>query len=126
MISGSKFVVTRLFPAFCLLAIVTLFKVEPVQASANNNSCITALDKQPRSVTIVRRSQIEQQAVLSRDLERILNKLVPSYSFSSRLRASRPTVLIDGVPLARLRGIDPSIIERVEVLPHRSDRCPTN
>ncbi|HEY9778877.1 MAG TPA: Plug domain-containing protein [Leptolyngbyaceae cyanobacterium] len=115
---------TRLFPAFCLLAIVMLFKVEPVQASANN-SCITGFfDKQPRSVTIVTRSQIEQQAVLSRDLNQILNRLVPSYGFSSRLRASRPTVLIDGAPVARLRGINPSIIERVEVLPHRSDRCP--
>ena len=114
----------QLFSGLCLTAVVSLLAVDPVRASANNNSCITeSLDKQPRSVTIVTRSQIEQQAVLSRDLNQILNRLVPSYGFSSRLRASRPTVLIDGAPLARLRGIDPSIIERVEVLPHRSDLC---
>ena len=113
----------QLFSGLCLTAVVSLLAVDPVRASANNNSCITALDKQPRSVTIVTRSQIEQQAVLSRDLNQILNRLVPSYEFSSRLRASRPTVLIDGAPLARLRGIDPSIIQRVEVLPQGSDRC---
>ncbi len=114
----------QLFSGLCLTALVSLLAVEPVRASASNNSCITeSLDKQPRSVTIVTQSQIEQQAVLSRDLNQILNRLVPSYGFSSRLRASRPTVLIDGAPLARLRGIDPSIIERVEVLPQGSDRC---
>ena len=112
----------QLFSGLCLTAVVSLLAVEPVRALANN-SCITALDKQPRSVTIVTRSQIEQQAVLSRDLNQILNRLVPSYGFSPRLRASRPTVLIDGAPLARLRGIDPRIIERVEVLPQGSDRC---
>lgn len=105
------------------LAVISLFAVEPVRASASNNSCMTEpLDKQPRSVTIITRSQIEQQAILTRDLNQILNRVVPGYKFS-RLRGSRPTVLIDGVPLARLRTIDPSIIERVEVIPQQSDRC---
>ncbi|MBW4678518.1 MAG: TonB-dependent receptor [Microcoleus vaginatus WJT46-NPBG5] len=87
----------------------------------------------PRSVTVIEREQIEEQATFSRNLPDILGQTVPglgapnqSYrSFGQSLRGRRPLVLIDGVPVStnlstayvtELRSIDPSAIERVEVI----------
>ena len=85
----------------------------------------------PRSLTVINREQIEQQTELSRDVGEILGKLVPglspptqsSSSFGQTLRGRNVQVLIDGVPLSTtrntfhdLRTIDPSAIERIEVL----------
>lgn len=89
-----------------------------------------------RSVTVIDRDQIEQQAEIStsRNLADILPKLVPGFGVSTQspilnsssgLRGRFPQVLIDGVPIksnaftsqARdLRTIDPSAIERIEVV----------
>jgi len=90
-----------------------------------SDSCITEpLNKEPRSVTVITRDQIEQQMVLTRDLNQILKRLVPSYRFA-HLRGSHPAVLIDGAPsFTNLRIIAPSAIERIEVIPQASDRCP--
>lgn len=89
-----------------------------------------------RSVTVIEREQIQQQAEIStsRNLADILPKLVPGFGVSTQspilnstsgLRGRFPQVLIDGVPIksnvftsqARdLRTIDPSAIERIEVV----------
>lgn len=88
----------------------------------------------PRSVTIIRREQIEQQSSLSRNLGDILQNLVPGLgtstqsqtNFTQGLRGRGVQVLVDGVPVssninnatsgADLRRIDPSVVERVEVV----------
>lgn len=85
----------------------------------------------PRSVTVINREQVEQQTRLSPDVGEILGKLVPglspptqsSSSFGQTLRGRNVQVLIDGVPLSTtrntfrdLRTIDPSAIERIEVV----------
>ncbi len=85
----------------------------------------------PRSLTIINREQIEEQAQSTRDLGNILGKLVPglspptqsSSSFGQTLRGRNVLVLIDGVPQSTSRNvfrdfstIDPSAVERIEVL----------
>lgn len=85
----------------------------------------------PRSVTVIPRESIEQQANLNPNLGNILGKLVPGFGPPSdraftgaSLRGRDTSVLIDGVPQDTnsrdfdrdLRTIDPSAIERVEVL----------
>lgn len=87
----------------------------------------------PRSVTVVTREEIEEQSILTRNLQDILGKTVPGFGppnqgvnlFGQSLRGRRPLVLIDGVPIrsnlstiqARdLRSIAPSSVERVEVV----------
>lgn len=86
----------------------------------------------PRSITIINREQIEQQAQLSTNLADILAKTVPGFgsptnrtnTFGQNLRGRNISVLIDGVPQnsnlqslpAQLTTIDPSAIERIEVV----------
>jgi iron complex outermembrane receptor protein len=87
--------------------------------------------KVPRSVTVIDREQIEQQANLSRNLGDILGEVVPGFSpstqtnsiFGQTLRGRNPSVLIDGVPQSTnrnaqrdLRTIDPEAIERIEIV----------
>ncbi|MBW4698397.1 MAG: TonB-dependent receptor [Aphanocapsa lilacina HA4352-LM1] len=90
-----------------------------------------ALSDLSRSVTVINREQIEQQTILTRDLGEILGKLVPGLGPPTQtdsltgqsLRGRRSTVLIDGVPMSvnlnfqrDLRTVDPSAIERIEVV----------
>lgn len=87
----------------------------------------------PRSVTIIEREEIAEQANLSRNLGEILGNLVPGLgppTFTNRsteqtLRGRPPLVLIDGVPqtsngsagfFPELNFIAPDAIERIEVL----------
>ncbi|MEB3337791.1 MAG: TonB-dependent siderophore receptor [Leptolyngbyaceae bacterium] len=86
----------------------------------------------PRSITVITREQIEQQAQLSTNLADILAKTVPGFgsptnrtnTFGQSLRGRNISVLIDGVPQnsnlqsipAQLTTIDPSAIERIEVV----------
>lgn len=86
----------------------------------------------PRAVSTIDREDIEEQTVLSRDLQDILSQQVPGISPPTQtsdpgasLRGRNPQVLIDGVPVrsnlstvqARdLRTIDPASIENIEVL----------
>ena len=86
----------------------------------------------PQAVTVVSREQVEQQTALSSDLGDLLAKTVPGLSTSTEglsdvgqtLRGQNLFVLIDGVPQTiplrngqrNLRTIDPSAIERIEVL----------
>ncbi|MDB9322989.1 TonB-dependent siderophore receptor [Nodularia spumigena CS-591/04] len=85
-----------------------------------------------RSVTVITRDQIEQQSKLSTNLADILAKTVPGFgsptnrsnTFGQTLRGRNISVLIDGVPQnanlqsipAALTTIDPSAIERIEVV----------
>jgi iron complex outermembrane recepter protein len=86
----------------------------------------------PRSVTVITREQIEEQAKLTTNLADILAKTVPGFgsptnrtnTFGQNLRGRNISVLIDGVPQnsnlqsipAQLTTIDPSAIERIEVV----------
>ncbi|NBD33522.1 MAG: TonB-dependent receptor [Cyanobacteria bacterium] len=85
----------------------------------------------PRSVTVIDQKEIEQQATLTRDVGDILGKVVPGFGppnqrttiLGQSLRGRDFSVLIDGVPqstnrefLGDLRTIDPSAIERIEVV----------
>ncbi|GAB4287015.1 MAG: TonB-dependent siderophore receptor [Oscillatoriaceae cyanobacterium] len=85
----------------------------------------------PRSITVVKEEQIEQQSRMTRDLGTIISQQTPGLSvgtqsgsnFGQTLRGRDISVLIDGVPQSTnrnaardLRNIDPSAIERVEVL----------
>lgn len=91
-----------------------------------------ALADSPQAVTVVSREQVERQAAFSSDLGDLLAKTVPGFSTSTEglsdvgqtLRGRDLFVLIDGVPQTvplrngqrNLRTIDPSAIERIEVL----------
>ncbi|PSP17355.1 MAG: TonB-dependent siderophore receptor [Cyanobacteria bacterium QS_8_64_29] len=85
----------------------------------------------PRSVTVVDREEIERQSNLSRNVGDILGKTVPGFAAPTQaastlgqtLRGRDFEVLIDGVPQSNNRDsfkdfatIDPSAIERIEVL----------
>lgn len=84
-----------------------------------------------RSTTVITREEIEEQTGLSTNLPDLLGRTVPglgppTQSASTRtqsLRGRQPFISVDGVPLNSnrrdfqgLRGIDPSAIERIEVV----------
>ncbi|AFZ01574.1 TonB-dependent receptor domain-containing protein [Calothrix sp. PCC 6303] len=115
---------------------------KPEQPTADNNEpielVVTAtrteedIQNVPRSVTVINREQIEQQAKLSSNLADILARTVPGFGsptnrtdiFGQTLRGRNISVLIDGVPQnnnlqsisAVLTTIDPSAIEKIEVV----------
>ncbi|SEW44187.1 iron complex outermembrane recepter protein [Chryseobacterium wanjuense] len=86
----------------------------------------------PSSVTIVGEKQIQSQLTVNSDITSILQYTVPSLATSSgqtsntgqTLRGRQVLVLIDGIPQSTplrngardLRLIDPSVIERIEVI----------
>lgn len=86
----------------------------------------------PSSVTIVGEKQIQSQLTVNSDITSILQYTVPSLGPSSgqtsnsgqTLRGRQVLVLIDGVPQSTplrngardIRSIDPSVIERIEVI----------
>lgn len=85
----------------------------------------------PRSVTVVEREELQNQAEVSQDLQDLLGKTVPGLSpqreqqYGPTLRGRNPLILIDGVPMSGnftsgfirdWRSIDPSAIEQVEVV----------
>ena len=86
----------------------------------------------PRAATVIEREQIKKQTALSSSLQDMLGNLVPGMGPSSEglsnssqtLRGRTPFVLIDGIPQTMplrngrrdLSSIDPSAIERIEVL----------
>lgn len=86
----------------------------------------------PGSVTIVNQKQIQSQLTVNSDITSILQYTVPSLATSSgqtsntgqTLRGRQVLVLIDGIPQSTplrngardLRVIDPSVIERIEVI----------
>lgn len=86
----------------------------------------------PSSVTIVSQKQIQSQLTVNSDISNILQYTVPSLATSSgmttnsgqTLRGRQVLVLIDGIPQSTplrngsrdIRSIDPSVIERIEVI----------
>lgn len=104
----------------------------PIRVVVTATRTEEALEDLGRSVTVIDREQIEQQSALSRDVGDILGNLVPGFGPPNQLRTTRgqnlrgreAAILIDGVPLStnfrvnrqELRSIDPSAIERVEVI----------
>jgi len=83
------------------------------------------------AVTVVEREQLAEQMLLTKNLNDALGNLVPGLApgsqslsvFGQNLRGRRALVLIDGIPQSTTRNvsrdlstIDPSAIERVEVL----------
>lgn len=104
-------------------------QIEIVVTASRTEEAVTNV---PRSVTVIDREEIEQQTRLSRNLTDILGFTVPGLSpsnqninlFGQNLRGRNAAVLIDGVPQTtnnqgfnrELRTIDPSAIERIEVI----------
>jgi len=90
------------------------------------------VDRTPAAVQVLNQRQIQAQAMVSPNLSNILGVAVPSLGLSSNttsntgqtLRGRTPLVLIDGIPQSTplrngsrdMRTIDPSVIERVEVI----------
>ncbi|MEM9771578.1 MAG: TonB-dependent receptor, partial [Cyanobacteria bacterium P01_D01_bin.73] len=90
------------------------------------------INRVPRSVTVISREQIRQQLSFNNSLTYLLGKLVPGFapptlnnsSSELELRGRPIVVLVDGVPqtpnsngnASDLRVIDPSLIERIEIL----------
>lgn len=104
-------------------------KVEEVMVTVTRSQ--RPLAAIPEAVTVITREQIEKQTVLSRSLVDVLGKMVPGFAVGGQslsntgqtLRGRNALVLIDGVPQSTMRNaardlstIDPSAIERIEVL----------
>lgn len=85
----------------------------------------------PRSVTVITRDDLDQEATLNNDLGQTLGKFVPGFgpptannrTRALSLRGRNAQILIDGVPQnsnasfdTELSSIDPSAIERIEVV----------
>jgi iron complex outermembrane receptor protein len=84
----------------------------------------------PRSVTVITRSELEQQTSLSRNLQDIIGREVPGLGAATQsrsqggqnLRGRNISFLVDGVPISpntqgrALQTIAPDAIERIEVV----------
>ncbi|MEH1832584.1 MAG: TonB-dependent receptor [Nostoc sp.] len=105
---------------------------EPIELVVTATRTEETLENIPRSVTIITREQIQQQAQLNRNITEILPYLVPGFLAPTGrpgyagLRGGGVSVIVDGVPQVAnstdtfgsnvLTGIDPDNIERIEVI----------
>ncbi|NBD17969.1 MAG: TonB-dependent receptor [Cyanobacteria bacterium] len=104
---------------------------EPIELVVTATRTEQREEEVPRSVTVIDREEIEEQANFTQNLGDILGKLVPGFgppSFQNRtnvqtLRGRQAQILVDGVPLRtngavdiQTRFITPSAIERIEVV----------
>lgn len=110
---------------------------EPADTSMQEVVVTTTRTEKPysdltRSVSVIDRKTIEQQAAISRDLGDILGKTVPGLgtstearsNFTQTLRGRNFLTMVDGIPISTplrdgaldLKILDPSSIERVEVV----------
>lgn len=105
-------------------------RLEEVIVSATRSPEI--VKKTAATVTILKRKDIEQQSLISPDLSNILAYQVPGLAFGNNqtgnrgqtLRGRNVLVMIDGIPQSsplrnsdrEIRSIDPSILERIEVV----------
>ncbi|HSC69089.1 MAG TPA: TonB-dependent receptor [Cellvibrio sp.] len=105
-------------------------EIEEVIVSASRTE--RPLSTIPNTVTVIDPAELEQQLSIQDDLSTVLGNLIPGFSPSRQkmtnsgetLRGRKPLYMIDGVPQSNpLRDggregntIDPSVIERVEVL----------
>ncbi|EOR95073.1 Ferric aerobactin receptor [Arcticibacter svalbardensis MN12-7] len=105
-------------------------KLDEVIVSASRKA--ESLSQTPSSVTVLTAKDINTQSVISPNLANILSYSVPGLGTSTNqtgnsgqtLRGRNVLVLIDGIPQSTplraggrdIRSIDPSVIERVEVI----------
>jgi iron complex outermembrane receptor protein len=102
--------------------------VEVVVTATRTEEAVTDV---PRAVTVITREQIRQGSILSNDLSTILGEQVPGFgppnpegrTRAQSLRGRPALILIDGIPQnsntsfgTELSSIDPSAIERIEVI----------
>ena len=104
----------------------------PVEVVVTATRTAERVTNVPRSITVVDSEEIQQQVGQSRDIGEALANQVPGFApptqnthtFGQTLRGRNVSVLIDGVPqttnlqsfLREFRTIDPSAIERIEVV----------
>ncbi len=106
-------------------------EIEVIELVVTATRTQQALEDVPRSVTVINRQQLEEQANLTQNIGDILGQLVPGFgppnqsnrTNAQTLRGRNAQVLIDGIPQRsngsfnlQLRYIDPSSIERIEVV----------
>jgi iron complex outermembrane receptor protein len=105
-------------------------EIEVIRVSSSRLA--TTLSTMPGSVTVVDQEELSKQLAVTTDLASILGQLVPGMGTSSAspaniqtsLRGRKPVFFIDGVPITptlndvgrELRMIDPSAIQRIEVV----------
>jgi iron complex outermembrane receptor protein len=93
---------------------------------------VETLSKTPSSVTVIKAKDIEDLSIVSPNIANVLAFAVPGLgsatnntgNYGQTLRGRNPLVLIDGIPQStplksagrELRSIDPSVIERIEVI----------
>ena len=91
-----------------------------------------AIDKIPGAVSVITRTDLDEQLRVSEDLSEVLATQVPGYSpsrgkmtsFGESMRGRTPLILFDGIPQSNpLRNgaregyfADPAVVERVEVV----------
>jgi len=106
-------------------------EMEPSELVVTATRTEEPLEDVPRSVTVISRDELQEQTNLTSNLGDILGQLVPGFgppnqsnrTNAQTLRGRDPSVLIDGVPQTsnasvnvQLRYIDPSSIERLEIV----------
>ncbi len=111
---------------------------EPDEVVSMNEVVVTAgrksenINQIPSSVTIITQKEIQEQMEFTTDISQIIGNLVPGLNVSNNksnnsgqtLRGRTVLVLIDGIPQSTplmngardIRTIDPSVIERIEVI----------
>ncbi|WP_394775500.1 TonB-dependent receptor [Flavobacterium sp.] len=93
---------------------------------------VETLSKTPSSVTVINAKDIEDLSIVSPNIANIVAFAVPGLgsatnntgNYGQTLRGRNPLVLIDGIPQStplksagrEIRSIDPSVIERIEVI----------
>lgn len=93
---------------------------------------VETLSKTPSSVTVINSKDIEDLSIVSSNISNIVAYAVPGLgsatnntgNYGQTLRGRNPLVLIDGIPQStplksagrEMRSIDPSVIERIEVI----------
>jgi iron complex outermembrane receptor protein len=104
---------------------------EPIEIVVTATRTEEELQNVTRSVTVIERDQIQEQARFGRDLADILTQLVPGSTQPTgrpsnfTLRGRDASIVIDGIPqntnnnqtfITPLASIDPEAIERIEVI----------
>lgn len=93
---------------------------------------VETLSKTPSSVTVINAKDIDNLSIVSPNIANIVAYAVPGLgsatnntgNYGQTLRGRNPLVLIDGIPQStplksagrEIRSIDPSVIERIEVI----------
>ncbi|MFC3033963.1 TonB-dependent receptor [Pseudoalteromonas fenneropenaei] len=106
--------------------------IPPERIVVTGSRVAESMDEVPASITIITQQDIQAQMLVNPEMQSILANLVPglaadtgsSSNSGQTLRGRNPLVMIDGVPQSTplrngaldVRTIDPSAIERIEVI----------